>query len=390
MSSAPPEHHSRAPAPDVLVVGGGFAGSVATAALSAAGYQTHTFDRTVRYPDAFRSEKLEPDQSKLLRGFDLLDKVSPADCRLASVDTYERGRVHTRRYEGHYGIRYDDTVNSLRAVAQQGTRWTNERVDQISSDADGVTVQTAGGHEHRGRLCVIASGRPSLLDDCGIEIERDLGLTSLTFGFDVEADGDHPLQAFNYNTEAPERDHTHYATLFPIGDAWRFNVFTSWSLNEERTRTFAQQPLETMRALFPKLEEYTGTYRVTTRVQMGRTTWHRVQQPSPDGILVLGEAYQSVSPATGMGLSKCLTDIYVLLRHMRTWRGRARVPGAAIDEYYRDPLKQACDDRARDGWKWFYDCAHGRGLKSRLRRSRLMNAASRVAMMGRGGVRAEL
>ena len=387
MSSAPPEHHHGPTQSDVLVVGGGFAGSVLTATLTAGGYRTHTFDRAEQYPDAFRSEKLEPDQSQLLRRFALLDKVSPPDSRLTSVDTYEHGRVHTRRYDGHYGIRYDDTVNSLRSIARQPSRWTNARVDHISSDADGVTARTAEGAEHRGRLCVIASGRPSLLADCGVEVESDPDLTSLTFGFDVEADSDRPLRAFNYNSEAPWRDQTHYATLFPIGDAWRFNVFTSWSLDEERTRRFAQHPVEMMKSLFPRLQNYTGTFRAITRVQMGRTKWHRVQGPSPDGVLVLGEAYQSVSPATGMGLSKCLTDVHVLLRHMRLWRDFKRVPGAAINEYYQDPEKLACDDRASDGWRWFYDCAHGRSLKSRLRRSRLINAATRVAMMGRGGVR---
>ena len=372
---------------DIVVVGGGFAGSVLTAALQTAGFDTLTIDRAERYPDAFRSEKLEPDQSKLLRRFDLLDKVCTPDGELKQVDTYERGRVLTCHYEDHYSIRYDDTVNTLREVARDKTRWTNARVEEIYSDARGVTARTTDGDEVSGKLCVVASGRPSLLAQSGVEVDRDPGLTSLTFGFDVEAGGDEPLRAFNYNSESPGRDHAHYATLFPIGDAWRFNVFTSWSLDEKRTRLFARQPVESLYDLFPRMQEFTGPLRATTRVQLGHTVWHRVRQPSPDGVVVIGEAYQSVSPATGTGLSKCLTDIHVLLRHLAMWRQHDCVPGSAIDAFYQDPEKVAADDRSRDGWRWFHDCAHGRSLRAHLRRSGLLHAANRIAMMGQNALR---
>lgn len=369
-----------------MVVGGGFAGSVLTSALRAAGYRTHTLDHAERYPDAFRSEKLEPDQSKLLRQFDLLDKVCPPNCELEKVETYERGRVITCHYEDHYGIRYDDTVNALRDAARGKTRWTSARVEKISSDAHGVTAHTADGGEVRGKLCVVASGRPSLLAKSGVEVDRDPKLTSLTFGFDVEADGPEPLRAFNYNSESPGQSHAHYATLFPIGDAWRFNVFTSWSLDEKRTRLFARRPVESLYDLFPRMREFAGSLRATTRVQIGHTVWHRVRRPSPHGVVVVGEAYQSVSPATGTGLSKCLTDIRVLLRHLSAWREHDCVPGSAIDKFYRDPEKVAADNRSSAGWRWFYDCAHGRSLRARLRRSGVINAANRIAMMGRAAL----
>ena len=375
------------PSPDVVVVGGGFAGSVLTAKLRAAGFDTHTLDHAERYPDAFRSEKLEPDQSQLLRKFGMLDKVSPPDCELESVDTFERGRVVTCHYEDHFGIRYDDTVNALREAARDETRWTKARVDKITSDAHGATAHTANGDAVRGKLCVIASGRPSLLAQSGVEVDRDPGLTSLTFGFDVEAASGAPLRAFNYNSESPGQDHAHYATLFPIGDAWRFNVFTSWSPNEERARRFSRQPIERLYDLFPRMREFTGALRATTRVQIGHTVWHRVRRPSPNGVVVIGEAYQSVSPATGTGLSKCLTDIHVLLRHLSGWRQHDCVPGSAIDAFYQDPEKTAADERSSAGWRWFHDCAHGRSLRAHLRRSGLFQAANRIAMMGRTALR---
>ena len=102
---------------------------------------------------------------------------------------------------------------------------------------------------------------------------------------------------------------------------------------------------------------------------------------------MIGEAYQSVSPATGTGLSKCLTDIHVLLRHLAMWRQHDCVPGSAIDAFYQDPEKVAADDRSRDGWRWFYDCAHGRSLRAHLRRSGLLHAANRIAMMGQNALR---
>lgn len=368
---------------DVLIVGGGFVGSVLTAVLRDAGYRTHTVDRTEQYPDAFRAEKLEPDQSALLRRFALLHAVSPPDTEISRVLTFENGRMRPRHHDGQFGIRYHDTVNSLRRLAQERGSWSTQRVTRVGSDDQGAIAHTADGGQHRARLCVIASGSPALLANSGVAVAGDAGLTSLSFGFDVESLAGGQLQACNYHSEAPGRDHVHYATLFPIGEAFRVNVFTSWALDEARTRHFAEQPDATMRRLFPRLQDFVGAFRCTTRVQIGRTTWHRVQTPSPDGVVVLGDAYQSVSPATGMGLSKCLTDVEVLLRHLAAWREHVCVPGPAIDALYQDPAKRRCDDQARDAWRWFHDFVHGRSLKARLRRSGLLRAASRVVSMGR-------
>lgn len=70
-----------------------------------------------------------------------------------------------------------------------------------------------------------------------------------------------------------------------------------------------------------------------------------VATPPPlDGVVMIGDALQSVCPATGTGLSKVLNDVALLCEdYAPTWLRLTDLPESTIAQFYRDPRKGACD-----------------------------------------------
>src|SRR5262249_49432282 len=128
-----------------------------------------------------------------------------------------------------------------------------------------------------------------------------------------------------------------------------------------------------------------GDYRVTSKIENRVIDLYVADVQPLDGVVMIGDALQSVCPATGTGLSKVLTDVALLCEeYVPTWLRSADLPASAIAQFYRDARKLACDwssleaalyqrrlatDRSPLGWlhrrKTFADMAL-RGLCARL------------------------
>ncbi len=361
---------------EVLVIGAGFTGAITAILLHRAGVPVRLFDATAAYPNAFRAEKLEADQSRLLAACGLLDVVVTPGSRIRKVESLRGSVWRTREHDGHHGIRYGDTVNRLRGEATARVGLDQRRVVGVDGDERCCRVRLADGRVVVGRLAVLASGSATLLRRAGVD-STTATMTSLTFGFDAVPAGGNPAPACNHHSPAPHRDGVHYATVFPIDDAVRVNLFTAWGPDEPRVAEVVGDPISALGRLCPRLYERCPPLAAASRVQVARTDYHRVAS-APPGLVVLGEAYQSVAPATGMGLGKCLTDALVLARHLPGWLRAGRVDSASIRSFYSDPEKARVDDTARDAWRWFHDSVHGRSLRSLLRRA----ASSTFAFLG--------
>jgi 2-polyprenyl-6-methoxyphenol hydroxylase-like FAD-dependent oxidoreductase len=97
---------------DIVIAGGGLAGSTAAAMLARDGFDVVLVDTHAIYPPELRCEKIDGTQTAILRRTGLADAVLRAgtfdgECWIARF-----GRVVEKRPGDQYGILYDTLVNT--------------------------------------------------------------------------------------------------------------------------------------------------------------------------------------------------------------------------------------------------------------------------------------
>jgi 2-polyprenyl-6-methoxyphenol hydroxylase-like FAD-dependent oxidoreductase len=134
---------------DVVIAGGGLAGSIAAAMLGRAGIGAVMVDPHPVYPPDFRCEKLDGAQMCTFALTGLADAV----LRASTPDRHVWVRPGDQQ-----GIMYGTLVNTMRAPIPAGTAVICGKVAAIANGADRQTVTLADGSTISARLVVIASG----------------------------------------------------------------------------------------------------------------------------------------------------------------------------------------------------------------------------------------
>jgi len=175
-------------------------------------------------------------------------------------------------------------------------------------------------------------------------IQRD---QSLVFGFDVVAS---PAQSFNFDSivyySVSPSTRIGYLTLFKIRNTMRANLFVFRSVFDPWVREFILDPERMLRRFLPKLSGITGEYRVISKVESGRAHLYCVDGNPQPGIAMIGDAFQSVCPSTGLGLDKILTDVDVLSTCISRWLATPGMGADKLASFYNHPRKLATDSRA--------------------------------------------
>lgn len=78
---------------DIVVVGGGLAGSLAAAVLARGGHRVALVDKRAIYPDEFRVEKIGGHQLELFRKLGFLNALEDVACRYDQVLNIREGKV---------------------------------------------------------------------------------------------------------------------------------------------------------------------------------------------------------------------------------------------------------------------------------------------------------
>ncbi|MEA2790530.1 MAG: hypothetical protein QOG73_2936, partial [Acetobacteraceae bacterium] len=307
---------------DVVIIGSGISGTLAAIVLGRAGFRLCLVDRNAIYPQDFRAEHLDGSQIDQLRRLGLLESLTTGLYRGELVTIARYGRVVGAAETINFGQRYESLVNRARANLPSNVKVLTGRVTAIEATDTIQRVTTADGRCIKSRLVILATGQ-------GYSLCRQAGITrrvvrrshSLTFGFDMEPVNRDTFE-HSFLIYQPERirDRIDYLSTFTLGKTMRANLFTYRDYRESWTKAFISDPTAVLKEILPGLTAAMGPFRAVGPVAARPIDLYRSENYRRDGIVVIGDAFQSTCPATGMGMVRLLTDVERLSAvHLPAW-----------------------------------------------------------------------
>jgi len=334
---------------DVVIIGGGLSGTLTAVLLGRSGLRVALIDLHHRYPPDFRAEQLVGAQAEMLQRLGLLDILVRDVLRAERAVAARAGRTVGVTIAPHYGIRYDDLVNRARQHLPPSVQFIKAQVVDIEPAADRQRVRLSNGDVVAGRLVVLATG-------FGQRLTRKLGMGrttirdehSLTFGFDLEVEDPAMFRSSVLVALGKQAaDGIDYLTVFAIETKLRANMFTYRNRREPWTQKLLHQPRATLLQAMPHLEQIMGRIQAVGPVQVRVTDLIVASDYRRDGVVLIGDAFQTSCPAAGTGIGRLLNDIDRLCnQHIPTWLSTDGMDAKKISQFYDDPIKRSCDAEA--------------------------------------------
>lgn len=331
---------------DIAIIGAGLSGTLAAIVLGRAGYNVVLIDRNAVCPPEFRVEKIGGSQLAMMERVGMLGILAANAARFDGIVNARKGRILDKTKETYFGFRYAEIVATMRRNLPDNVRFVVGRVDTIATSPDRQSVTVADFGAVSARLVVLATGMGDMLRrTVGIERHVIHQRQSLTFGFDVgslaETGFKHP--ALTYYGEQVS-DGIDYLSLFPVGGATRANLFTFREAGDPWVKAFRQNPKETLVATLPGLTRVFGDFDIVSPVQNWLMDIAVAKNCRQDGIVLIGDAYQTSCPAAGTGVARLLSDIERLCTAcVPAWLATPGMPAAKIGEFYEDKQKRTAD-----------------------------------------------
>ena len=334
---------------DIAIVGAGLAGSAAALVLARQGHRVVIVDPYRHYPSDFRCEKLSGDQLRLIKSLGLEETVSLRSSPVDEVLVARGGRAVDLKATRERGLRYDTLVNAVRSAWPAGVEFLEGRVEAITPDANRPCIRLSGGEEIGARLVILATGPGEKLR-AGLGLQRRIVRTnhSICIGFDLVGDTGNRLsdRALTYYGEKAG-DGMAFATVFPIGDASRCNLFCHADPKQDAIKNFRKRPLESLHAVMPGLKAILGNVAVRGDAEIRITHLYEIDAPQRDGVVLIGDALHATCPVTGTGVTRVLTDVEQLCQaHIPAWFAAQTVAATHIERFYADPRKMEVDASA--------------------------------------------
>lgn len=331
---------------DIVIVGGGLAGSSAAVMLGRSDHEVVLVDPHPSYRPDFRCEKLDPSQMGLLRRMGLAGLVLPRATRNRELLVSRYGRLIDRMPVDQYGILYQDLVNAVRAAIPEEVTCLHGTASEIRSGDDRQVVTLSNGDTIDARLVVMANGLNwALRRALGFTCEVTSPVHSITIGFDVvPADRTRfGFDSLTYYGEKPA-DRTAYLTLFRLGQGMRANLMCYRAADDPWLGGFRDRPEEALLRLMPGLRELLGAFSVAGPVRLRPADLYVAGNVARPGIVLVGDAFATSCPAAGTGTNKVLQDVERLCAlHVPRWLASDGMGVEKIAAFYADPLKQAVD-----------------------------------------------
>jgi 2-polyprenyl-6-methoxyphenol hydroxylase-like FAD-dependent oxidoreductase len=333
---------------DVAIVGGGLAGSIATAVLTRAGYRVALIDKRAVYPKEFRVEKLGGQQIEILERLGLLEAFAKEACSFDTVFNFRRGKLVDVSRGMSYGLHYAPLVAIARRLIAYPPSLIVDQVVGITTSEDRQRLTLASGKRVEARVAILATGMTGAIPHMlGIKRRVLVERHSLAFGFTI-APADGAEFAFPALTSYGERtDGIDYLSIFPVPGGMRANLFMFRDPNDPIMREIRREPKSTLLRLMPGLRQHLGDFRVTDRVQNWVMDLANVKGHLQPGIVLIGDAFQTSCPAAGTGVSRLLVDVERLCTvHLPEWLKTDGMGVEKISQFYSDRHKVASDQLA--------------------------------------------
>ncbi len=331
---------------DVVIAGGGLAGSLTAAMLGRAGIDAVMIDPHATYPADFRCEKLDGVQMATLKKTGIVDAVLRSSTHDRESWVARFGHIVEKRPGDQQGIMYDTLVNTVRSQIPARTDVINAKVADIKTGPERQTVVLSNGGEISARLVVLASGlNIGLIKKLGMDREVISANHSISVGFDAKPANRKRFRfpALTYYNERAT-DGMGYITLFPIGTTMRANLFGYRDLHDPWLKQFRDAPQDTLYAMWPGLKKLMGDFTVTDFVKIRPIDLYVTKGHKQDGIVLVGDAFSTSCPAAGTGARKVLVDVERLCNlHIPAWLAKPGMGEAKIAEFYADEVKVAND-----------------------------------------------
>ncbi len=372
---------------DIVIIGGGLAGSTAAAMLGRAGIEAILVDPHEAYPEDFRCEKLDATQVAVLRKTGLADGVLAATTLDGAVFVARSGRLVEKRSSDQHGILYDGLVNTVRSLIPETVPVLRAKVTTATTTADRQTVVLSDGQEISARLIVMASG-------LNLGFGHGLGLTreilspchSITIGFDLRPT-DRPafdFPALTYWPESPSHRMA-YLTLFPVGTTMRANLMVYREMGDPWLKRMRSTPREALNELMPRLGRLLGAHEVDGFVKIRPADLYATKGYLQPGLALVGDAFATSCPAAGTGTTKVFTDVERLCNiHIPAWLSTEGMGLDKIAAFYDDPVKREADQSSLAKAYWLRSLSIDTGAAWRARRqARVLVGIGRNALRGR-------
>jgi 2-polyprenyl-6-methoxyphenol hydroxylase-like FAD-dependent oxidoreductase len=290
---------------DIAIVGAGLAGSLSAAVLGRAGYSVALIDYRAEVPADFRVEKIGGDQLEAMQRLGVLDGVAARSVEFGEIVNVRAGREIDRTRSRHLGLLYPDLIQASREQVPASVQRITGRVVDIKTGPQRQELGLQGGASVGARLVILATGMGDLLrKKLGIERRMIVAQQSLSFGFMLRPrTGSFGFEALTSYGERPA-DALDYLSLFPTRTGMRANLFTFLTPGDERVSGLRHDMESGLFAAMPGLRRHLREFEVPDKVQswlMDLTVAENVRQ---DGVVLIGDAYQTSCPAAGRGVSR--------------------------------------------------------------------------------------
>ena len=320
---------------EVIIIGAAIAGSLLALALGRRGVSVAIVDLQSVYPADFRCEKFSQTQVDLLRDArvaDVFDALLPAGLTLTDV-----------------GLRYETMVNAARLAWPDTVRFVQGKAAAAVTGDDSQRVTLADGTVLEGRLLVLATGpgerlRASLGFQRRLLRERH----SLSVGFSIRGKDGGPASVqslVRYGERAG--DGIGFVSMFPLGEATRVNLFCFHDVSDAFAREVRADPAAALCKAIPSLPPIFDDAAIVGPVEVRSTDLYRTEGHEQPGVVLVGDAFASCSPAIGMGLTRILAEVRQLaFTHLPAWLATPGMGADKIAEFYADPFKRDVDGLA--------------------------------------------